>query len=242
MQELPINARLLARVDWTIKERQDGLWVTVKEFHNLVTNYGLTALASAPAGQYLPPQYLVIDSASTTINAAVNPGDTTVQLLADPTIAGDTQLVLSVGLAAQEVVTITGPGVLTTGFPSNYYLFTLTSPAVNAHAQSDPAVRQVTASDTMASVMSEAQYDPTFNANQRSALTAAFSPGTGQNTMQFFISGTTATNLFFAHVGLADQPGIGTLGTNLHNYAPLGYSHSNTNDLEIDVNWTLQTF
>ena len=240
MTNIPSN--ITARVDWVIKEWIEGQWIRVHEFHNIVTNYGLTALASAPSGQYLPPQYLVIDTASTTLNAAVNPGDTTVQLLADPTVAGDTQLVLSVGLASQETVTITGPGVLTTGFPNNYYLFTLTSPAVNAHLAADPVVRQVTGGDTMASVLSEAQYDPTFNANQRSALTAAFSPGTGQNTMQFFMSGTTATNLFFAHVGLADQPGIGAIGTNLHNYAALGYLHNSNNDVEIDVNWTLQTF
>lgn len=235
-QKTPINVRMAVEVAWVIKERQDGLWVPVREFHNLVTSYGLTAYALAPAGQYTPPTYLVIDTSYASLAVQGNPGDITVQLSTNPTLLGDTQLVLSVGLPSQETVTFTG----VTG--SSPYTFTLTAPLTTTHLLSDQAVRAVTASDTMSSVVSEAQYDPTFNPNNRASLTAAYSPGTGQGTMQFFMSGLTATNLFFAHVGLTDQPIIGALNANLHNYAPLGYNHNNTNDLEIDVTYTLQTF
>src|SRR5216684_7793920 len=223
-------------VAWVIKERQSGLWVPVHRFHNILTNFGLTAFALAPSGQYIPPIYLVIDTASTTMSSQGNPGDLVIQTAADPTLSGDTQLVLSVGLAGQETTTFlskVGTGPVT---------FNLASVLTGTHPAADPVVRGPTTLDTIASVVSEAQYDPSFNPNNRVTMTAAFSPGLGQATMQFFLSGLTATNLFFAHVGLADQLVIGTLGTNLHNYAPLGYNHNNTNDLEIDVTYTLVTF
>jgi hypothetical protein len=223
-------------VHWRVKEQQNGLWVAVKEFKNLVTDFGLTAFAAAPAGTYTPPIYLVIDTAYTTMYAQANAGTNQVQLTNDPTVAGDNQLVLSVGLAAQETVTFTSKS------GSNPVTFTLSANLVNTHLLGDPVVRAVTSSDTMASVLSEAQYDPTYNAGNRLAMTANYSPGTGQNTMQFFMSGTTATNLFFAHVGLADQQAIGAVNANLHNYAALGYNHNSTNDLEIDVTYMLQRY
>jgi hypothetical protein len=231
-----MGAGIGVSVRWLLKERQNGLWVPVRAFHNLVTNYGLTAMAAAPAGAYTPPIYLVIDTAYTTMYSQANAGTSTVQLAADPTVAGDTQLVLSVGLASQETVTFTGKS------GTNPVVFTLSANLVNTHSTGDPVVRAVTANDTMASVLSEAQYDPTNNPNKRSALTSNYSPGNAQSTMQFFLSGQTATNLFFAHVGLADNSTIGAPNTNLHNYAALGYNHNNTNDLEIDVTYTLQTF
>ena len=231
-----LHHRVQVSVGWQVKERQAGVWEVVHNFHNLLTTFGLTAYAAAPSGQYTPPIYLVIDTASTTMYVTGNVGDVTVQLTGDPTLAGDSQLVLSVGLAAQETVTFTSVS------GSNPAIFTLSAPLVNAHPATDPVVRGVTSGDTMLSVVSEGQYDPTFNAGNRLAMTSAFSPGLGQNTMQFFISGATATNLFFSHVGLADQQVIGNVSTNLHNYAPLGYNHNSTNDLEIDVTYTLQTF
>jgi len=217
-----------------VKERRGGRWVVVREFHNLVTNFGLTGLAAAPSGQYIPPIYLVIDSAQTTMSAQGNPSNVAIQTTADPTVSGDTQLVLSAGLAAQETVNFSsksGTAPVT---------FNLTAPLLNTHPIGDAVVRGPTALDTIASVLSEAQYDPTFNPNNRATMTAAYSPGLGQNIMQFFLSGLTATNLFFAHIGLADKLTIGAIGTNLHNYAPLGYLHNNLNDLEIDVTYTLQ--
>lgn len=236
--ELVLPSPIGVTVTWTIKERPagGGLWVPVREFHNLVTDYGLTAYAAAPSGQYSAPIYLVIDTASTTMSTQALSGSSSVQLAADPTLSGDTQLVLSVGLAAEETVTFTNKS------GSGPFVFTLSANLVNTHPAGDPVVRAVTANDTMASVVSEAQYDPTNNPNKRSAITANYSPGSAQATMQFFLSGQTATNLFFAHVGLADQATIGAPTTNLHNYAALGYNHNSTNDLEIDVLYTLQNY
>jgi hypothetical protein len=222
-------------VHWTIKERQDGLWVPVADFHNIVTDFGLTGLASAPSGQYTPPTFLVIETSKTTMSSA-SVGGGSVVTAADPTISGDTQLVLSVGLAAQETVTFSSKS------GSGPFTFTLSGTLVNNHANLDPVVRATTALDTMTSVLVEAQYDPTFNPGNRSAMTAAFSPATGQNTMQFFLSGSTATNVYFAHVGLTDQVSISSIAANLHNYAVLGYNHNGTNDIEVDVNYTLQRF
>ncbi len=75
--------QLRVRVDWVLSERQAGLWVPIHRFHNLVTNFGLTALAQAPGGSYAPPIYLVINTAATTVSLGANPGDPTVQLAAD---------------------------------------------------------------------------------------------------------------------------------------------------------------
>lgn len=229
-------AKIVPAVHWTVKERRNGLWVPVYEFDNVVTDYGLTALASAPASQYTAPGFLVIETTFTTLAQPANAGTNSVQLVADPTLGGDNQLVLSVGLGAEEVVTFSGKS------GTGPFTYTLTANLVNNHLSGDPAVREVTGADTMSAVLSEAQYDPTFDAGNRAPMTSAFSPATGQNTMQFFMSGLTATNLYFAHVGLADQRVIGSIASNLHNYAHLGYNHNNTNDLEIDVNWTLQRF
>lgn len=230
---IEIKAPIEAVVHWVLKEQRNGLWVALYDFKNVVTNYGATALASAPFGAYNPPLYLVIDTASTTLAGAVGINASSVITNADPTLAGDTQLVLSAGLSSQEIVTFSSKS------GSGPYTFTLSTNTVNAHNSNDPVVRGVTKTDTMASVVSEGQYDPTFNANKRLPVTSSYSPGQGQSTGQFFISGVVATNLFFAHVGLADQINIPGIGTNLHNYAPLGYSHTNTSNVEIDVTYTI---
>ena len=228
IEPLPVEPAIKHAVHWVIKERQGEEWVQVKDFWNTITNFGLTALAGAPSGAYTPPVNLVIDSAQTTITTPIVVGGTTVVLSADPTISGDNQLVLSVGLPTQETVTFISKSGTT---------FTLSTGTVNAHNVGEFAVRNALAADTMSSVLSEAQYDPTFFPNTRVLQASSYSPNPGQNTMQFFISGLQATNLFFGHVGLADTATIGT--GNLHNYAPLGYNHNNTNDLEIDVTYTL---
>lgn len=223
-------------VHWTLKERQNGLWVVMREFNNLVLDFGLTGLASAPSGAYIPPLYLVIETSKTTMSSQANAGTSSAVLVADPTIAGDTQLVLSVGLAAEEVVTFnnksgTGP-----------FTFTLTGNLAFTHPAADPVVRAVRSTDSMTSVLAEAQYDPTFDAGNRVTLASSFSPGVGQGTSQFFLAGITATNVFFAHVGMADARPVGASSGHLHNYAHLGYSHTTTNDIEIDVAWTLQRY
>lgn len=220
-------------VDWIIKEKISGIFIAVRQFRNLVTNYGVTAHAAAPSGQYTPPQYLVIDSAYATVYAVASPGQTSIQLSGDPTLPGDTEIVLSAGTASQEIVSITS---ITGTTPTTV---SLSAPLVNSHASGDLCVRQVYATDTMASVISESQYDPINNPGTRLAMTSSFSPGNGQNTMQFFISGSQATNVVFAHIGLTDQPSMSSLVANLHNYAVLGYNHNNGNDVEIDVTYTL---
>lgn len=223
--------RIGAAVSWVVKEKESGLWVPKKKFKNLLTTYGITAFASAPSGVYTPPLYLVIDNASTTLSGTYSSGTTTIVTAGDPTVGGDTQLVLGVGLASQETVSFSSK----TG--SGPYTFTLSSPTTQPHTAGDLVVRAPTAGDTVASVLSEAQYDPTNAPGQRLVQTSNYSPASGQNTMQFFFAGVTATNLLFAHVGLADTQTVGT--GNLHNYAALGYNHTTTNDVEIDVTWTV---
>lgn len=221
-------------VEWVVRERVDGQLVEVHRIHNLVTNYGQTALAAAPSGLYTPPIYLVVEQSATSMYSQANPGDTTIYLNGNPTLVDDTQLVLSPGLVASETVTFTS--IVGSAAP---FVVTLSAGCANTHPVSDPVVRAPNYADTMASVLSEVTVDPTNNPNNRVAQTSAYSPGQGQNTMQFFISGATATNIYFAHVGLADQQSMSALNTNLHNYAALGYNHTNTNDVEIDVTWTI---
>lgn len=226
-------SKVHVEVYWTVKERKSGLWVVEHEFVNKITNYGQTAMAGAPFGGYIAPIYLVIDNAMTTMANTYLAGAASIQTVGDPTVAGDTQLDLSVGLSSQETVTFsskTGTGPFT---------FNLTALTVNGHSSGDPVVRTPTFADTIASVLGESQYDPTYFAGKREPVTSSFSPATGQYTGQYFIAGIQATNLFFAHVGLADSISIG--GGSLHNYASLGYNHNNTNDVEIDVTYVLTT-
>jgi hypothetical protein len=229
--------RVRAGVRWVVKENRAGIWVPVVDTHNLLTNFGMTAFAAAPSGNYIPPIYLVIETTKVQMYSSSLVGDTVVQLTGNPTIVGDSNIVLSVGQAAEETVpfnTISG-----TSSPFNV---SLASTLAFAHAAGDFVVRAPTLSDTIASVLSEAQYDPTFNPGNRMAMASSFSPGLGQNTEQFFISGLTATNLYLAHVGLTDQQVIGSPASNLHNYAAFGYNHNNVFDLEIDVTYTVQIF
>lgn len=218
-------------VEWTIYERIDGLWVPIRLFHNLLTTFGLSAYATAAGGTWQAPIYLVIDTASTSLIGDYPIGSTAIQLAADPTIAGDTALVLGPGQVQQETAAFnlkTGTGPFT---------FTLVNPIVNAHYNQESVVRAPTVADTVASVVSEAQYDPVFAAGKRTSVASAYAVGGGKGTIQFFIGSTQATGLYFAHIGMADKVTIGT--GNLHNYAALGYSRNSVNDLEIDVNYQL---
>lgn len=218
---------------WTVRERRsDRHSLVVARFKNIVTTYGITAYAQAPGGWANgAPSYLVLESTFTTVSATAAAGATSIQTAKDPTISGDTQLVLSVGQAAQEVVTFT------TKTGTGPYTFALKFPTVNIHSSGDFVVRQPQASDTLASVTNEVEYDHQNFPGQRAPVASSFSPGTGQGTIQFFIAGITAANLYIAHVGLADSQTIG--GGNLHNYAALGYNHNNNADLEIDANYVL---
>lgn len=221
------------KVLWEVKERSGpgGIWVPKTRVKNVVTTFGVNALAGAPSGTYTPPLYLVINQAGTTLTSVYSSGVTSISTVADPTLGGDTKLVLGVGTANQETVTFTGKS------GTGPFTFTLSPATLNPHTSGDLVTRLPLAGDTIASITSEAQYDPTFAAGLRLVQTANFSPGSGQNTMQFFIAGIQATNVLFAQTGLADTQGIGT--GNLHNLAVLGYNHNNTNDVEIDVTWTM---
>ena len=221
-------------VMWTVKERdpKSGLFIPRLKRKNLLTSYGLTAHASAIGGGYLAPMYLSISQNSTNVQAQGNPGDTVIILVGNPTIAGDTQLVLSPNTASQETVTFTG--VTGTG----PYSFALSSALVNTHPIGDYAARQVNANDTMAQMAPEASYDPTYDTGNRPFRTAGYSPGTGQFTMQFYMSGLQATNVLFMTVGLTDQQSLAATNANLHNAVVLGFLHNTTNDLEIDVSVT----
>jgi hypothetical protein len=224
--------KLGARVVWEVRERTpDGMWVSKVKVKNVVTSFGVNALATAPAGTYIPPLYLVINQASTTLSSGYSTGATSIVTVADPTLSGDTQLVLSVGSVNQEVV----PFSLKTG--TGPYTFTLSTATVNPHSLGDIVTRNPLSTDTIASITSEAQYDPTYAAGLRLLQTSSYSPGAGQNTMQFFIAGIQATNMLFAQTGLSDASAVGA--GNLHNLAVLGYNHTNTNDVEIDVTWTI---
>lgn len=221
-------------VVWTVNEIEHGILVPKVKRKNLFTNYGLTALASAIGGGYVPPSYLAISTTYSTIYAQINPGATSIQLNGDPTLVGDTQLVLSPGTINQETVTFT------TKSGAGPYTFALTTPyPANTHPVSDPVVRQVLVGDAMAQLTNEAQFDPTYYPNQRAFRTAGFSAGSGQYTMQFYFSGTTLTNIYCMTLGLTDQATIGSVSANLHNEVVLGYNHNNTNDVEIDINFTL---
>ena len=76
---------------------------------NIQTDYGMTAYAGAFQGNYRAPIYMVIDGWNPSISSL---SGTTLTLSAtrQPTLASDSQLVLSIGTGTQEVVTFTsGP-------------------------------------------------------------------------------------------------------------------------------------
>lgn len=233
MSSMEIENGLKAKVGWLVKERnpETGIWLPKRFTYNVVTSYGKTALASAPAGTYASPIYLVIENTVATQAFSSLIGATSVALNTDPTLPGDTSLVLGLGLASQEVVTYSSKS------GTSPTTFTLSTPTTNAHTALDAACRNVTVGDDITAIPSEVQYDPTYAAGRRLQLTASYSPATGQNTMQFFIAGIQAVNAYFVHVGLSDNPLIGT--NNIHNYANLGYNHNNSNDVEIDITWTI---
>lgn len=197
----------------------------------VLTAYGRTALASAIQGSYVPPLYLVLESNGSTVSASYVAGVTTIQTVAPVHLAGDTQLILGVGLPTQETVTFsaaTGAG------PTTY---TLSAATAYAHAAGDPACRLPLTSDTMAQVVSEIQYDPTYDPNLRVQSVGGYSTGVGQWTMQFFVSGIEAS-AFLMTGGLADANTVGQ--GNLHAHFAIGINHvynalNGGVDLEIDV-------
>ena len=219
---------------WTIRERdrETGQIVTERQIKNVWTAFGLTALASAIGAAYTPPLYLVIESNYALLQLAYpSAGATTI--LTDIRIDGatDTQIVLSPGLATQEVVTFSG--VTGTG----PYTYTLSTPTVNAHSLSDPVCRQVYTGDDMTTVVNEIQYDSVNFAGLRAVSPGGYSGGIGNWTIQFYLTGTSAL-AYLMICGISDSNTIGA--GNLHNHFILGYNHiSATNDIEIDGSLTL---
>ncbi len=216
---------------WTVSEKHGDIWVPVLSTHNLLTTFGLNAYATAAGGLWLPPIYLVIDTASSIVQGDYVIGSTVIQLATNPTVAGDTTLVFDAGQVAQETVTfssITGSGP---------YTVNLSTPTLNFHANNSLAVRNPNVNDTTTQVLSEAQYDPIFAVNMRTQVTSAYTSGSGKGVTQFFLTAQQATNLYFAHVGMADTNVMG--GGNLHNYAVLGYNRNTAFDLEIDIQYVV---
>lgn len=223
---------LSVRVKWTIKEKIGGRWKVVWESHNLMTDFGLTALSSAFGGTYDPPLYLVIDDYAGEIQnvGTLAVGATSVSLDKRVDIAGDTQIVLGVGTANEETVTFsavsgTGP-----------YVYTI-SATTKSHVQNDPCVRLPRQSDTVASIQSEVQYAPTvFPSKRAQRVGAGYSSGTGNHVMSFFITGSQAVGTWMS-LGTSESETVG--GGNLHNHLTSGYVHNSGNDTQIDVSLTL---
>lgn len=212
---------------WTVKENGR----VVRRAKNIFTNYGLSSLASAVGGGYVPPYYLVIDSDKTVLSNNYSAGATSIQTAARKDISGDTQLVINPGGGTQETVTfsaVTGSGP---------YTYTLTAGLANNHNSGETVLRQTAAADTLTSVISEVQYDATNAPNQRVLASAGYSTGSGNFTLQFYITAAQAQAVFNT-VGLSEKLTVGQ--GNLHDHAVLGYDHTaGTNDVEIDVSITL---
>src|SRR5271157_777434 len=215
---------------WTIREIDPKTKRVISEIKkkNIMTSYGLSALAGALNGGYSPPLYLVIENTTTTLYATANIGDSQVLTNDRVDISGDTQLVLDPGLGSQEVVTYTS----VTG-SSAPYTYALSGTVANTHATGNTVCRNVSINDTMSSVQNEVQYDSTNYPNQRSASPSGYSTGTGVWTVQFYMSGQISQQLFTI-CGLADNITLGQ--GNLHNHFVLGLDRNgSTNDIEIDA-------
>jgi hypothetical protein len=216
---------------WTVKEKRNGIYIPVLTRKNIFTNTGLTLLASAVSGGYVPPIYLSMDSSYTYLTATYAAGVTSIQTNTAIDQTGDTQLVLSAGLATQETVTFTGR----TG--TGPYTYTLSSPTANAHNAGDWVARQPTVNDTISTIVSPIQYDSVNFPNLWPPSASGYSIGNGQWTIQFYLTLTQAVAVIMT-IGLVDSQTIGQ--GNLHNHVVLGYDHTQqATDIEIDGNLTL---
>lgn len=218
---------------WTVKEKRNGIFVPVLSTRNTFTNAGLSALASAISNQYTPPLYMVIDSDSATVQNAggIASGVTAVTASKRVDIAGDTQLVLSPGTPNAEVVTFSS---VTTSAP---FIYTLSTPTGKPHSQGDTICRQVAATDTMNSVVSEVVFDAVNNPDERMQVVNGYNNGSNGNwTARWYYTGTQAL-VAMNTIGISENPTVGQ-GT-LHNHFVLGYIHNAGNDVEIDGSLTL---
>ncbi|GHO45196.1 hypothetical protein [Ktedonospora formicarum] len=223
---------------WTVLEREwlpisrRDIWIPRLTRKNLFTNYGLSALASAPSGNYVAPVYLAIESFFSPLNGPVNPGDMSLSINTPVDQSGDTQVVVDIGSPNQEVVSFSS--VSGTSAP---YTYNLTTPFQYSHPAGAKVVRQVNVNDTISNLTTEVQYDPVGSPGLRLASGAGYSLGNGQYTIQFYFTSTMAV-AYLATCGLTDSTTIGQ--GNLHNHFVLGYDHSlGTNDVQINGNLTI---
>lgn len=197
----------------------------------VMTQYGISALASAVQGNYSPPLYLVIENNGSTLSSAVNIGAPTISSTTRVDLTGDSQLVLGAGLVSQEVVKFNGVS------GSGPYTYTLTTTPVFAHASGDPLCRLPLATDTLLQVVNEQEYDHANDPGLRLQSVSGYSTALGNWTMQFFLTGIEAST-FIMTVGLSDSPTIGQ--GNLHAHAVVGINHVYNSsvggvDIELDI-------
>lgn len=226
------DSKLRAECVWTLKRRDEsGLFVPVIEKKNLVTNNGLSALASAWGGGYAPPLYMVIDNFYSTTTSLRGVGSTTISTFARVDVAGDSQFVIEPGLAGQEIcnfssVTGTGP-----------YTYNLSIPTTISHPITSKVVRQVALADGLSSVLTEQQFDATNSPMLRAQLAAGYSTGPGNWTSQFYFTSTQA-NVWLMTLGLSENQNVGA--GSLHNHIIFAYDNTaGASDLEVDVSLTL---
>lgn len=230
MQDLErLPASLKARCEWVVREYLPGTRILVAEHppvKNVITDDGLTNLASAWQGSGTPPIYLAIESLITQVSSTVLAGATSIQLNDKIDLAGDTQLIVGLN-NNQETLTFSSVSA------SSPWIYTLSSATTLDHTSGDLAVRAVRQADTQGSLQAEIAYDPTNNPGQRKTSLGGYSPAAGQWTMQFFFAATEAA-VRLANIGLCDTPATGT-GT-LHHHVLLNVDHSaGTTDLEVDA-------
>jgi hypothetical protein len=214
---------------WTIREHRPGGIVEVWRKRNIITSYGLTALASAFGGTYAQPVYLMLDNKSATLNASYGTLVTSVVMNARIDNAGDTQIVLGVGTANEETIAFSAVS------GSGPYTYTV-SATTKAHTSGDNCCRAVRGADTLASIQSEFQYDSVNFPGARLRSTGFYSSGTGNGTMQFFLTGAQAVGRWES-LGTSENAAVGA--GNLHNHLTLGYNHTAGVDVEIDIALTL---
>lgn len=215
---------------WTVKEKQNGIYVPVLRRKNVITDYGLSSLAAAWNGTAIPPLYIILETLKTTVSASTIIGATSIQLAARVDQTGDTKIQLSIGTANEETATfssVTGTG------PYTYTVTALTK----AHTAADKCARAPQQSDTMTKVTSELSYDLN-TPNTRAPITASYSVSTGVYTYQFFFTGIQA-NGYLMSVGLADNANFAA--GNLFAHLILNYDHTfvtTGSDVEIDATLT----
>lgn len=227
----PSPSGVQARCIWTVNEKRGDIWVPVRQRKNVLTDDGLTALASAFSGTYLPPANLVIYNHAQVLSSTYGIGATSVSLAARVDIAGDTQLVLSAGLSNQETITFNAVA------GSGPYVYTLDTPTTQPHNAGDAVTRPPLQSDSMITTPGEIAFDPVLEPISRIQTTSGYSLAPGNWVLQFYLTATMAVS-YISHVGMSDNSVLGQ-GV-LHNHVLLGYDHSGgTFDVLVEASLTL---